>query len=98
MQQNNLARTNELYAPTPTFCLHLSFHDHSSIISYTGEEKLLTFIFPSVLLIPHSGTGPSVQSGERDAIASLHHFALCLATSVRAIRKPAPFMSLNEES
>lgn len=88
----------ELHPPTPTFSLHLSCHDHSSIISFTGEEKLLRFIFPSVLLIPHFGTGLSVQNGEWDAIASLHHFALCLETSVCAIREPTPFMSLNESS
>lgn len=87
---------HELHPPTPTFSLHLSFHDHSSITSFTGEEKLLRFIFPSGLLIPHFGTGLSVQNGKWDAIASLHHFALCLQTSVCAIREPTPFMSLNE--
>lgn len=66
------------------------------MISFTGEQKLLTFIFHAVLLIFHFGTGVPVQNSEQDAIASLHHFALCLQTSAHAIRGPTPFTSLNE--
>lgn len=87
---------HEPHPPTHTFSFHLSVDDHSSIVSFTGEQKLLRFIFHAVLLIPHLGTRLPAQNSKQDAIASLHHFALCLQTSVHAIRGPTPFMSLNE--